>query len=53
MDQPAGEGMLVWGVTGSPLGWLPRLAGQDRDFDRDRIEDLRTALRTYGGGFGQ
>jgi CoA pyrophosphatase len=46
-------GMLVWGFTGSLLGWLLRLAGQDRDFDRDRIEDLTTTLRTHGGGFGR
>jgi CoA pyrophosphatase len=46
-------GMLVWGFTGSLIGWLLRLAGRDRGFDQTRIEDLKTALATYGGGFGR
>ncbi|HVQ91717.1 MAG TPA: CoA pyrophosphatase [Mycobacteriales bacterium] len=46
-------GTLVWGFTGSLIGWLLRLAGRDRGFDQTRIEDLKTALTTYGGGFGR
>jgi CoA pyrophosphatase len=46
-------GLLIWGFTGSLIGWLLRLAGRDRAWDRDRIEDLEPALARYGGGFGR
>lgn len=46
-------GMLIWGFTGSVIGWLLRLAGHERAWDADRIEDLKAALTRYGGGFGR
>jgi CoA pyrophosphatase len=46
-------GMLIWGFTGSVIGWLLRLGGHERAWDADRIEDLKTALTRYGGGFGR
>jgi coenzyme A diphosphatase len=46
-------GMLVWGFTGSLIGWLLRLAGRDLAWDTDRIEELPAALARYGGGFGR
>jgi CoA pyrophosphatase len=47
------DGMLVWGFTGSLIGWLLRLAGAELAWDRGRVEDLRAALARYGGGYGR
>lgn len=46
-------GLLIWGFTGSLIGWLLRLAGRDVAWDADRIEDLTAALARHGGGFGR
>ncbi|MEV2246293.1 CoA pyrophosphatase [Streptomyces sp. NPDC049970] len=42
--------LFVYGFTAALAGWLLRLAGWERPWDTDRIEDLPEARRRYGGG---
>jgi CoA pyrophosphatase len=46
-------GLLIWGFTGSVIGWLLRLTGLAQPWDTARVHDLKPTLKQYGGGFGR
>jgi hypothetical protein len=42
------DGMLVWGLTGGILAGIFKAAGWERDWDRDDVRDLESALAAVG-----